>query len=379
MLQTSPERGFDEVLRGRFVRRLNRFSLLLEVEGSALKAHLPNSGRLEELLLPGRDLLAGRRGSSLRVLAAYRGEDLIPIDSSLPNELLPLLLPRIPELEGFRISSREVRLGRSRVDFLLESPSGGKLFLEVKGCTLFHGGIALFPDAPTARGLRHLEDLSASGRGAILFLVQGKAKLFSPNFHTDLAFSRALLELRDGLSVMAYSLPWESPLNPRLDELKPLSIPWEEVEGLARDRGSYVLVLENPEDQEIAFSAGEGGRVHPFPMGFYAYVGSAMGGLNSRLRRHARRRKRSFWHIDRLTERMRIKRSIPIRGRRLECDLARALSAISDGPVEGFGSSDCGCSSHLFFFREDPTDKPSFVELILEFKTLRTFGRGATG
>lgn len=123
----------------------------------------------------------------------YKGENLVNIDSQAPNKAaLAWLKGQYPEA---RIRS-EVSIGRSRLDFLMEQ-GGRKLYVEVKGVTLENNGLALFPDAPTPRGTRHLEELAAlAGEGhqaLALFIIQmGGISSFSPHEAMDPAFAKAL-------------------------------------------------------------------------------------------------------------------------------------------------------------------------------------------
>ena len=111
-------------------------------------------------------------------------------------------------------------------------------------------------------------------------------------------------------------------------------------------KGSYVLLIQLPEEQAI--NIGSLKSVH-FHRGYYAYVGSAMGGFKSRLNRHLRRGKRPHWHIDYLLPRASITNIILYRTQdRAECAIAQALSRQFES-IPGFGSSDCKCYSHLFF------------------------------
>lgn len=115
---------------------------------------------------------------------------------------------------------------------------------------------------------------------------------------------------------------------------------------LDQARGSYVLHLRLAEEQII--TAGSLADI-PFPGGFYAYVGSAMGGLKSRLGYHLKKSKKRHWHIDYLLEKATIVDiSICETLERSECAIVRALSSQFDS-IPGFGSSDCRCRSHLFF------------------------------
>ncbi len=111
-------------------------------------------------------------------------------------------------------------------------------------------------------------------------------------------------------------------------------------------KGSYVLLIRLTEEQTITT-----GRLKAdyFPRGYYAYVGSAMGGFKSRLNRHLRSDKKPHWHIDYLLEKAVIRRIILCETEdRVECAIAQALSCRFDA-IPGFGSSDCRCRSHLFF------------------------------
>ncbi len=118
------------------------------------------------------------------------------------------------------------------------------------------------------------------------------------------------------------------------------------ITGMEKSKGgTYILLIELPRDCEIAV-----GALGPlsFPKGFYAYVGSAMGGLEARIRRHLRKVKRFHWHIDFLLQEARVREVIPLPGKRIECPLARELQRTFPC-VPRFGSSDCRCKSHLFF------------------------------
>ena len=114
-------------------------------------------------------------------------------------------------------------------------------------------------------------------------------------------------------------------------------------------KGSYTLLIRLPEAQTMTI--GSLSDVY-FPQGYYAYVGSALGGIKARLGRHLNQSKRLHWHIDYLLQKASITAIIIGESEgRAECAIARALSAQFDS-IPSFGSSDCGCSSHLFFAAE---------------------------
>lgn len=111
-------------------------------------------------------------------------------------------------------------------------------------------------------------------------------------------------------------------------------------------KGSYVLIIELREEQAITVGSL---KVLHFPRGYYAYVGSALGGVKSRLSRHLQKNKQPRWHIDYLLQRASINNIIICEGEeRVECAIAQALGQQFDS-IPGFGSSDCKCPSHLFF------------------------------
>jgi len=125
--------------------------------------------------------------------------NLVSVDSRVPNTVVEeaIELGLIPEFSGYRVECREPTFYDSRFDFLLTNDQR-RVFVEVKSCTLVVDGLALFPDAPTRRGIRHLlrlYDALSSGRSAIIFLIQrGDANALRPNWHADPAFAAAFEE-----------------------------------------------------------------------------------------------------------------------------------------------------------------------------------------
>ncbi len=371
----------------RFLRRLDRFTAEAESEGRVRRAHLPNPGRLWELLFPGTPLwvLPGRPGGlPLRIVGAERRGRPVLLDTGRANDAAERLFraAALPGLEDVRILRREATRKDSRFDFLLER-RGRPLWLEVKSCTLFGERGALFPDAPSDRARKHLEELAAlppEADGGVLFLVQrGDAEWFLPDFHTDPAFSAALRAVRERVEIRAVALDWEEGFrlasSPRL-----LPIPWEVLEREDRDGGCYLAILRLDEPARIPVGGlGE----TDFDEGFWVYAGSARRGLTARLARHGRVRKSLHWHIDHLRRRAAFVRGIPIRTADPdECGLARAVGALAAEaapPGRGFslprfGCSDCDCPSHLFRFPEDPIRDPRFVRLLLHLRVDRLEG-----
>jgi len=132
-------------------------------------------------------------------------------------------------------------------------------------------------------------------------------------------------------------------------------------------KGSYILLIKLPEAQTMTI--GSLSDVY-FPQGYYAYVGSALGGVESRVNHHLNQSKRRHWHIDYLLPKASITDIIIGESEdRVECAIARALSAQFDS-IPGFGSSDCRCSSHLFFAAKERQMKASIV-MTLESLSIR--------
>jgi len=174
------------LLPARFLDRPNRFLTIVDLDGERVEAHLPDPGRLRELLLPGaqvwvRSAKGDKRKTqfTLAVVKAASGE-LVSVVTTLPNLLVheALEAKRIAELSDWDVVSPEHTWGRSRFDCLLGAGVDRRLLLEVKSVTLVEGDRALFPDAVTARGARHVRELAtaldAGYEAAVLFVVQRK-------------------------------------------------------------------------------------------------------------------------------------------------------------------------------------------------------------
>lgn len=138
------------------------------------------------------------------------------------------------------------------------------------------------------------------------------------------------------------------------------------VEKGAKDQGSYLLILELKRNRNIP--VGTLGRVS-FRKGFYIYVGSAMANLKKRMERHRRLRKKHHWHIDELRAVADFHSACAIRSStRLECEIAEAMSRISEWNIPGFGCTDCSCSTHLFGFEGNPLGSEKFHQWLQYFR-----------
>ena len=197
----------DWDLEAVFIRRKNRFLAHIELEGheGSVEAHVHDPGRLKEILYHGNRVLVRkakdpRRRTRFDLIAGSVEGRWVLINSSFHRRISETLL-RDHELNPFGPPSYlrpEVKVGDSRLDFLMKDGSGAELYIEVKGCSLTQEGIAKFPDAPTTRGVKHLKELieirRKGKRSGILILVLGpKADCFSPNFETDPVFSNTFI------------------------------------------------------------------------------------------------------------------------------------------------------------------------------------------
>ncbi len=374
-----PSDGLTDLQPARFRRRVNRFLVECEQGDRTILAHLPNPGRLLELLLPDRTvylrpLSDPERRTRHVVLAVERAGRPIFLHTGLTNDVAAFLIEQdaLPPLQGYRVLRREVPLGGHRYDLLLDR-HGHPLLLEVKSCTLFGRHLALFPDAVTRRGRQHLLHLAGQVRQGlttgVLFLVHtDQVTSFLPDYHTDFAFAQTLYALRQRLNILVHAVGWNS----RLALTGPghtVSLPWSILEQEMDDRGVYLLLLELDRPQHLEI--GRLGKVS-FPAGHYVYIGSARRHLSARIARHLRRRKTLFWHIDYLRPHADRVQALPIRTPDdLECALAVDLRSLADDLIPGFGSSDCDCPSHLLYFATPPLHRPDFIERLLYWRIYR--------
>jgi sugar fermentation stimulation protein A len=372
--------GLESAGKASFLRRLNRFLVECNYEGKCIRAYLPNPGRLWELLIHGKTLYLAEakatpgRATRYTVLAVERDGIPVLLHTHLTNRVVEELLRRgmIPGLENARVLKKEVSFGKSRFDFLLEA--GGRPFvLEVKSCTLYGEEMAMFPDAVTERGRKHLVELagiSRSGtRAGVIFLVHSsKVRYFLPDYHTDYDFARTLYDRRKDLMVKALSVEWKGDLSlsPRIRDLE---IPWGLLAREARDRGSYILLLHLPRKTRIA--VGSLGEIS-FPQGYYLYAGSAKKALRARMARHLRKKKTLFWHIDYLVDICDPPLCLPVRTRAdLEHEMAASLQKIAEWSIPGFGASDCPCKTHLFGMKSNPLRHEEFINNLQYFRICR--------
>ncbi|MBQ7702340.1 MAG: DNA/RNA nuclease SfsA [Candidatus Methanomethylophilaceae archaeon] len=210
---------YDRVIQGTFMDRPNRFiaNVRIKCEGDVpdpvVRCHVKNTGRCREILVEGSRVILEESNNPERktrydLIAVYKGDRLINIDSQVPNAVVAESLPSLGLIGGLKIIRREVTYGNSRFDIYAEGYR--KCFIEVKGVTLEKDGVVLFPDAPTERGLKHIHELEMAAKDGydayIILLVQmSDVRYFIPNYETHREFGEALEHAsKNGVIVKAY-------------------------------------------------------------------------------------------------------------------------------------------------------------------------------
>lgn len=214
---------YKTIVPATFLARPNRFIAQVELEGREERVHVKNTGRCRELLIPGCTVWLAESDNPARktrfdLVAVDKSGLLINMDSQAPNQVFRQWALDGHFVDGLTLLRPETFWGSSRFDFYWEttplelgtecSPFD-KGFVEVKGVTLEEGGLALFPDAPTQRGVKHLRELilcrQAGYRAAVCFVIQMEGMYaFSPNDQTHPQFGQALREAAQvGVEVLA--------------------------------------------------------------------------------------------------------------------------------------------------------------------------------
>lgn len=192
---------YGKILPARFLSRPNRFVARVEAEGEELVCHVKNTGRCRELLVPGATVWLEEspnpsRKTKFDLIAVEKGERLINMDAQAPNKVFGEWAAAGGFREGLTSLRPETTYGSSRFDFYWES-SKSRGFVEVKGVTLEEDGVVRFPDAPTLRGVKHLDELvkahEAGYEAAVCFVIQMEnVRWFAPNDETHPEFGQAL-------------------------------------------------------------------------------------------------------------------------------------------------------------------------------------------
>ncbi len=205
---------YNNIQQATFLRRPNRFIAHIEVDGKEEICHVKNTGRCRELLADRVTIYVQhhddpKRKTKYSLIAVEKGDLLINMDSQAPNKVVGEWLRESEPFGKVKLLKPECTYGSSRFDFYLETETE-KIFIEVKGVTLEEDGVVRFPDAPTERGVKHLQELcacvEAGYKAAVIFVVQMEGmKYFEPNEKTHPQFGEALRQAQKaGVQVFAY-------------------------------------------------------------------------------------------------------------------------------------------------------------------------------
>lgn len=210
---------FDKLIQASFVKRLNRFTVVCQLQNQSQQvlAHLANTGRLQELLITGatvflKPVKSTTRKTAFDLVLASKNNKLVALDSQLGGKLFAeaIASDSITELQGYRILKKEYTFNKSRLDFLLAKGEEQAL-IEVKSVNLVENKVALFPDAPTKRGTRHVKELikaQLNNLKAVLFFViqREDATVFSPHQKRDQTFADLVFQAhQNNVQVLAYT------------------------------------------------------------------------------------------------------------------------------------------------------------------------------
>lgn len=204
---------YDNIVKGKFISRPNRFIAHVEINGKEEICHVKNTGRCKELLIPGVNVFLQEndnqnRKTKFSLITVEKGNRLINMDSQIPNKVVNEWLENGNLFKDITLIKPETKYGNSRFDFYVETKEK-KIFIEVKGVTLEENGVVRFPDAPTERGVKHVNELCECKKEGyeayIIFVIQMKgAMYFEPNMKTHKEFGYALKKAKNsGVNILA--------------------------------------------------------------------------------------------------------------------------------------------------------------------------------
>lgn len=206
---------YNEIVSANFIERPNRFIAYVDLEGQRTKVHVKNTGRCRELLRDNAKVYLEKssnpeRSTAYDLVAVDKDGRLVNMDSNAPNKVVGEWLRAGGLYRDISLVRPETSFGSSRFDFYAESASGARAFIEVKGVTLEYDNVAAFPDAPSERAIKHVEELiKAREQGYeayLIFVVQMKGvSRVEPNRRTHPAFGEVLQKARSaGVCLLAY-------------------------------------------------------------------------------------------------------------------------------------------------------------------------------
>ena len=205
-----------------FLRRPNRYLAFVNLENSQkeVAVHVPDPGRLKELLLPKTVVLVRQENGQNRktkytMVGVKKDEIWVNIESAFSNRIFQSEYKKISSLKNYEIVKAEYTFGKSRIDFLMKNKNNEDVLVEVKGVSLVENGHALFPDAPTARGAKHVKELQEAvlqgWEAIIVFIIRREdASRFSSHKGIDPKFTEQLIEAQEkGVKIIAVSCKYD--------------------------------------------------------------------------------------------------------------------------------------------------------------------------
>lgn len=357
----------SKIRYGYFKSRINRFVVehsLDSPDGPIVRSYIPNPGRLWELFYTNSELVLVKNNSSAKyeysVEAVYKKDQLVYLHTLKNNDMAEYWLRKgsIPEFKNYNVVKREVMSphGKSRFDFLLEK-QGEPLYLEVKSCSLFQGRMAMFPDAPTERGTRHLKELlelkDMGYNCAVLIIVQSSnTPFFLPEYHTDPSFAEQFYFCKDKLKIAVMGAEIKEDLRFTENPVE-MEIPWDVLKRENKDRGLLI------QSYHIADEILSNGKVL-FKAGYYTYISFVKESLLLQEARARRKKKRPKSIQENLRLYASKTRVFSIRGFNL--DLKEFCKDITweqvDGSKDFFG----------YFTDQDPITQEHFITHLLYYR-----------
>ena len=206
---------YKNIQKGFFLSRINRFTAKILINDAEEICHVKNTGRCKELFIPGVGVYVEKsdnpdRKTKFDLISLYKNNNLINVDSQAPNKVVKEYLEKGQFIKNISLIKPEYTYKKSRFDFYVES-GNRKIFIEVKGVTLENNGVVKFPDAPTLRGVKHLNELCECIKDGyeafVIFVIQMEnAIYFTPNGDTDPEFAKALNKaISSGVNINCFS------------------------------------------------------------------------------------------------------------------------------------------------------------------------------
>ena len=203
---------YKNIYEGVFIERINRFVAKIEINGSIEICHVKNTGRCKELLIKGAKVYVEKTENPTRktqydLISVVKNREIINMDSQAPNKVFGEWVKEGGFFDNIALIKPECKYKNSRFDFYIEANK--KIFVEIKGVTLEENGVVMFPDAPTQRGIKHINELIESTtegyEAYIFFIIQMKKCLyFTPNYKTHPEFANALNKAKkSGVNIRA--------------------------------------------------------------------------------------------------------------------------------------------------------------------------------